>query len=108
MTTKNAQNTRIAPLPEPYADEIGTVLASMIPPGIPPLRLFRTLARNPRILKKIRASNLLDRGSIGRREREIVILRTTAQCGSEYEWGVHVTAFASHFGIDEETITATE
>lgn len=107
MTDKSAQLPRIEPLTEPYDGNLGEVLESMMPPGIPPLRLFRTLAHNPRILKKIRASNLLDRGSIDKRDREIVILRTTARCGSEYEWGVHVTAFAAHYGINETKAAAT-
>jgi len=79
----------------------------MMPPGIEPIRLFRTLAHNPRILHKIHASNLLDRGSIDRRDREIVILRTCARCGAEYEWGIHADYFATRFGITEEQIAAT-
>jgi alkylhydroperoxidase family enzyme len=71
----------------------------MMPPGMAPLRLFRTIAHNPRVLEKIRASNLLDRGSLDRRDREIVILRTTARCGCEYEWGVHVAFFSAKVGL---------
>lgn len=98
---------RIAPLEPPYAEEIGTILTAMMPPGIPPLKLFRTLAHNPRVLGKIRASNLLDRGSLDRRDREIVILRTTARCGSEYEWGVHVAFFAGRVGLGDAEVAAT-
>ena len=35
-----------------------------------------------------------------RRQREIVINRTTALCRSEYEWGVHIAAFGE--GLDGE------
>ena len=38
--------------------------------------------------------------SLSRREREIVILRTTARCGCEYERGVHVAYFAERVGLD--------
>jgi alkylhydroperoxidase family enzyme len=79
----------------------------MMPPGFEPIKLFRTLAHNPRILHKFRLGNLLDRGSIDRREREIVILRTCARCEAEYEWGVHVSFFAQRFGITQEQIEAT-
>jgi alkylhydroperoxidase family enzyme len=82
-------------------------LAAMMPPGVPPLALFRTLARSPRILRKIRASNLLDRGPLERRDRELVILRTCARCGSEYEWGVHAAVFARRFGIGDAQLAAT-
>lgn len=98
---------RIAPLEPPYPDAVGAELAAMMPPGMDPLLLFRTLARNPRILGKIRAANLLDRGSLERRDRELVILRTCARLGCEYEWGVHVTAFARRFGIPDPTIAGS-
>jgi alkylhydroperoxidase family enzyme len=71
------------------------------------LLLFRTIAHNPRVLTKVRAANLLDRGSIERTDRELAILRTCARCGSEYEWGVHVAAFARRYGLSEEKIAAT-
>jgi alkylhydroperoxidase family enzyme len=99
--------TRLAPLEPPYAEDVAETLAAMMPPGMPPLRLFRTLARNPRVLAKIRASNLLDRGSIERRHREIVILRTTARCACEYEWGVHVAFFAARVGLAGAEVAAT-
>jgi len=98
---------RLAPLAPPYPPEIAAELERMMPPGVPPLLLFRTLAHNPRVLAKIRASNLLDRGSIDRREREIVILRTTARCGAEYEWGVHVGFFAAKVGLTDAEVRAT-
>lgn len=99
--------SRIPPLPEPWSPEVAAELAAMMPPGVPPLALFRTLARSPRVLRKIRASNLLDRGPLDRRERELVILRTCARCGSEYEWGVHVAFFARRFGLSEAEIEGT-
>ena len=99
--------SRLAPLEPPYDEGAAATLADMMPPGIPPLRLFRTIAHNPRVLAKIRASNLLDRGSIERRHREIVILRTTARCGCEYEWGVHVSFFAERVGLGTAEVAAT-
>src|SRR5947207_603030 len=63
--------------------------------GAPPLLLFRTVACNPRVLQRMMASSLLDRGSISLRSRELMILRTCARCGAEYEWGVHIATFGS-------------
>ncbi|MFZ6655354.1 carboxymuconolactone decarboxylase family protein [Undibacterium sp. TJN19] len=34
-------------------------------------------------------------------------MRTCARCGSEYEWGVHVTLFADKAGLSKADITAT-
>jgi alkylhydroperoxidase family enzyme len=98
---------RIRPLQPPYSEAIGAEFSRLMPAGVEPLRLFRVLAHNPRVLGKIRASNLLDRGSLDRRHRELVILRTCARCDSQYEWGVHVTAFARRYGIEAATIEAT-
>jgi alkylhydroperoxidase family enzyme len=98
---------RIQPLDPAPDSAVAEVLASMMPPGVEPLRLFRTLARNPRILGKIRAGNLLDRGSLDRVDRELAILRTCARCRSEYEWGVHVAVFARRYGFSEQTIAGT-
>jgi 4-carboxymuconolactone decarboxylase len=99
--------TRLAPLEPPYAADVADTLAAMMPPGVPPLLLFRTLAHNPRVLAKIRSSNPLDRGSLERRQREIVILRTTARCGCEYEWGVHVAFFSERVGLTSAEVEAT-
>ena len=99
--------SRIEPLHPPYDEETGDLLVSLMPPGIPPLKLFRTVAKNPRILRKLRGGNLLDRGSIARRDRELAILRATARCGAEYEWGVHVSAFAETSGLSADVVDAT-
>ena len=98
--------TRIDPVTAPYPEEIDTLLTSLMPPGLPPLLLFRVLARNPRVLERIRGGSLLDRGSIPLRLRELVILRTTARCGSEYEWGVHATFFGERAGLTPEQLDA--
>lgn len=90
---------RIAPLPPPYPAEIAENFARFMPPGMAPLAIFRTAARNPRILAKMGGGNLLDRGSIERSDRELVILRACARCGAEYEWGVHVAGFAAKVGL---------
>jgi alkylhydroperoxidase family enzyme len=69
--------------------------------GAPPLTLFTTLARHERAWGKFTAGSMLDRGPLGLRERELVIDRTTARCGCEYEYGVHIRGFAEKAGIDE-------
>jgi alkylhydroperoxidase family enzyme len=86
--------SRIAPLEPPYKPEIQAAFDAIMPPGVPPLVLFRTLAVNERIYQKFRAGGLLDRGLLSLRQREIVIDRTCALNRCEYEWGVHVAIFA--------------
>lgn len=98
---------RLAPLEPPYPPDVAGELARMMPPGVPPIALFRTVAHNARVLSRWRGGALLDKGSISLREREIVILRTTARLGAEYEWGVHVAFFAAKAGLGEGERAAT-
>jgi alkylhydroperoxidase family enzyme len=98
---------RIAPLEPPYSATMEADFARIMPPGVPPLLLFRTIARNPRVLSRFMAGGLLDRGSLTLRERELAILRTCFRCGSEYEWGVHVAVFAAKAGLSNDEVRAT-
>jgi len=43
--------------------------------------------------------------SVGLREREIVIDRTCARRGCEYEWGVHVAFFAARAELTDAQVT---
>jgi alkylhydroperoxidase family enzyme len=95
---------RIQPLEPPYDARIQEDFDKLMPPGIAPIGLFRTVAKNARVLRRLRRGGLLDPGSISVREREIVILRTTARAGAEYEWGVHAAFFPV---LTEEEVRAT-
>jgi hypothetical protein len=78
---------RVEPVQPPFPPELQAVFDRIMPPGVPPLQLFTTLARVPRIYERFRAGSLLDRGPLSLRHREIVIDRTCARCGCPYEWG---------------------
>jgi alkylhydroperoxidase family enzyme len=97
---------RIAPLEPPYAPEIQQQF-DRIMRGAPPLTLFRVVASNARAWEKFRAGSLLDPGPLSLREREIVIDRTRALTGCEYEWGVHVKAFAGAAHLTDAQVRAT-
>jgi 4-carboxymuconolactone decarboxylase len=106
-----ATNPRIAPLEPPYEPEIDAILKKWMPPGAEtePLRLFRTLAVHDELASRMRpiGSGILGHGRVEPREREIVIHRTCARAGAEYEWGVHVLAFGKPLGLSDEQIAAT-
>lgn len=97
---------RIDPLAKPYPPEFDARMKALMR-GAEPLVLFTTLARHERAWAKFTGGSLLDRGPLPLREREIVIDRTCAKCGCEYEWGVHVAGFAHHAGLDDAQIRAT-
>src|SRR5438045_1692232 len=98
--------SRIAPLHPPYAPEINEQF-DRIMRGAPPLTLFRVIAGDARAWEKFRAGSLLGRGPLSLREREIVIDRTCALTGCEYEWGVHVATFAAAAHLTNDQVRAT-
>ena len=98
---------RVEPVQPPFPPALQAVFDRIMPPGVPPLQLFTTLARVPRIYERFRAGSLLDRGPLSLRHREIVIDRACARCGCAYEWGVHVAFFAERVALTPEQIRAT-
>src|SRR5215469_10262697 len=98
--------SRIEPATSPYEPAIAEALQRIMPPGLEPLVLFRTMARSPRVFAKLFAGGLLDKGPLSLRQRELVIDRTTARLGCEYEWGVHVALFAKRVDFDDEAVGA--
>jgi alkylhydroperoxidase family enzyme len=98
--------SRIAPLGPPYAPDIQEQFERIMR-GAPPLMLFRVIAGNARAWEKFRAGSLLDRGPLSLRDREIVIDRTCALTGCEYEWGVHIATFADAAHLTEEQVRTT-
>jgi 4-carboxymuconolactone decarboxylase len=101
---------RIEPLAPPYAPELGALLERINPPGAPSiLALFRVLAHNPALAERMAGwgGYLLGRkASLALRDREVVIDRVCARCGAEYEWGVHVSAFAREAGFTDAQTSA--
>ncbi|ONI90111.1 carboxymuconolactone decarboxylase [Actinosynnema sp. ALI-1.44] len=100
---------RIAPAQPPYDDAAAAVLAKLTTPGMEPLMLFRTLVRHPDLASRMRplGAGILGHGTVPTRLRELVIQRTCARCGAEYEWGVHATVFAAAAEFTPEQLAAT-
>ena len=73
----------------------------------PPIGIFRVFARRPDRAHGIAGWGryyLSRRCALSLRHRELLILRTTARCGAEYEWGVHVQVFAQKAGLTGEQL----
>ncbi len=98
---------RIEPAEPPFTEAVRTTFERLMPPGVPPLILFTTLARSERAFSRFMAAGLLDKGPLPLREREIMIDRTCARAGSEYEWGVHIALFAERAGLSKAQVAAT-
>jgi alkylhydroperoxidase family enzyme len=65
------------------------------------------LARHPALAEAMAAWGryyLSSESDITARLRELVIDRTTALCGADYEWGVHIAYFADKVGLTRAQI----
>jgi 4-carboxymuconolactone decarboxylase len=106
-----ATEPRIPPLEPPYEPALEEMLKKWMPPASPiePLALFRTLAVHEELASRMRplGAGILGHGRVEPRDREIVIHRTCARTGAEYEWGVHVIAYGKPLGLTDEQIAAT-
>jgi alkylhydroperoxidase family enzyme len=74
----------------------------------PPLNIFATFAHHPKLLRSWLplGGRLLQGGTLDRRHTELVILRTAANVGSDYEWAQHVR-ISLDLDIEQEAIDRT-
>jgi alkylhydroperoxidase family enzyme len=102
---RKSKHPRIAPLDPPYSDQEELALAALGPP----IQLFRVLARRPDLAHAVASWGryyLSRKSALTVRQRELVIGRTTALCGADYEWGVHIAFFAGKAGFDAAQVSS--
>lgn len=102
----------LRPLTPPYDPAAEELFAAWMPPGtdVEPLALFRLLVVHDDLASRMRplGAGLLGHPRLPIRDRELLIARTTARCGAEYEWGVHITAFGRPAaGLTDGQVTST-
>lgn len=99
---------RILPVVDP-SDEVAELLGKTIILNQEPLRIFSTLAHHPMLLQRVNALGglFLRHGLVPAREREIIILRVAAACGSAYELTQH-RRIGSDCGLSADEIEALE
>lgn len=104
-----SQSPRVQPVTEPFTEHQQAAFKALMPPGMPPLTLFTTIARNEQVLNAfIEFGKLVyAQSSLEISDRELVIHRMCALCGAEYEWGVHAAFFAKKSGLSDEKLKAT-
>lgn len=95
---------RIAPLTaDELSDEQRELLAGFQLDG-PAGNIFATLARHPGLFRKwLPFGGKLLAGKLPARDREILILRTALNCGTDYEYGQHVL-IAKGAGMTDDDI----
>jgi len=95
---RNSKQPRVEPPDGPHDDATAAALAELGPP----IALFGVLARRPERAHAIAQWGryyLSRRVALTLRQRELIINRTTALCGADYEWGIHVSVFAAKAGL---------
>lgn len=96
---------RIAPIdPADAPEDLAPFLQGGVD-GTGALNIFTTLANHPGLLRRYLpfGGKLLQGGVLEARTREIFILRTAWNTGSEYEWGQHVR-IGRDVGLSDEEI----
>ena len=100
--------SRLGPIPrEAWEPRFAAAVDAMTPPGGTPLGLFPPFAHSPRAWEKFSGGALTGKGPISARQREIVILRTAARTGGEFEWTTHATMFAAKAELTPEQVRST-
>jgi alkylhydroperoxidase family enzyme len=97
---------RLGLVEPPFDDDTADALQRLGPP----LALFRLFARRPERARAIHGWGryyLSRQSALSLRHRELVINRTTARCGAEYEWGIHISAYAAKAGLTDAQVTST-
>lgn len=107
MTDPNANTEpapRIAPVERSEATDRQADLLGALGPAAG-LNIFRTLANHPKLFRSWIGfgGRLLQGSTLPEWDRELVILRTAARCGSDYEWGQHV-GIARLAGVADDEI----
>ena len=90
----------MAPVEPPYDEATKAALDVLGPP----IMLFRMFARRPERARAIQGWGsyyLSRRSALSLRHRELVIDRTTALCGAEYEWAIHISVYAAKANLTD-------
>ncbi len=98
---------RLGPVEDPSPEQAALLEPFGAFSGGESFNIFRTLVRHPRLFRKSMAlgTELLIKGHLPARVREVVILRVAWRTGSVYEWGQHVR-IGRDSGLDDDEITS--
>lgn len=106
MITAPPSPPRIDLVPPPYEPDIQAVFDRLPVGWSPPFALFRALARDARLFHRfIRGAPVyFPDSNLTIRQREVLLLRVTANCRCEYEWGLRTAFFQDEAGLDDEQL----
>lgn len=100
-----------APKP-PYEPTLAAAYARCMGGLRPPLQLYRAVAASPRLFVRLAEGDVIGLSGMlafeddDPRRRELIILRTCARQGCDYEFGVHVGIFSKAARLTPEEVAA--
>jgi alkylhydroperoxidase family enzyme len=100
---RNQKQARVEPVAPPYDETTGAAIDKLGPP----IGLFRVFARRPDRAHAISQWGhyyLSRQVALTVRQRELIIDRTTALCGADYEWGIHIAVYGEKAGLSDAQI----
>jgi 4-carboxymuconolactone decarboxylase len=99
----SSDHKRLKPQPpEQWSEQTRALLGGA---DAKPLNILNTIAHHPSLLEPFLgfAATLAVMGTLGRRESELLALRTAWNCRSAFEWGHHVI-YARDAGLSDDEI----
>jgi alkylhydroperoxidase family enzyme len=93
----------------PYAPAVQAVFDRLPAGWQPPFAIFTALARAPALLQRFTrgAPAYFAETALSLRQREVLLLRVTANCRCEYEWGLRIHYFRTEAGFDDDQVWST-
>ena len=104
------QQPRISPIDAKLQEPLKSNMARIFPPDKPAPHLYRSVAKNESLfidmidMGFITPTGVMDRQTIPSRLRELLILRTCAQAGNDYEYNLHVKTISEKMGLSKPEI----
>ena len=100
--------SRIGLLPRAeWPEAFAAAMEKMTAPGREPLALFTSVGKSPRAWDRFMGGSMASNSPLSMRDREIIIDRTCARTGNEYEWGIHTKLLAGKAELTPEQVRST-
>jgi alkylhydroperoxidase family enzyme len=99
--------SRIGYLEKPWPEAFAATVEKLVAPGSEPLGLFTSMGQSQKALDRFLGGAVAGKGALDFHTRELVIDRTAARTGCEYEWGIHTKLFAAKAGLSDAQVRST-
>jgi alkylhydroperoxidase family enzyme len=99
--------SRIGHLQKPWPEAFAATVEKLVAPGAEPIGLFTSMGQSQKALDRFLGGAVAGKGALDFHTRELVIDRTAAQTGCEYEWGIHTKLFAAKAGLSDAQVRST-